>query len=76
MTDIRFPQLSGKEGGSGVLATWYVADGDEVKTDQLVAEVAVDKVDAEVRSPADGVVRLQVAEGAEVQEGQPIAVVE
>ncbi len=76
MTEIFFPRLSSKDAGTGVLATWYVSDGETVTVDQLVAEVAVDKVDAEVRSPTQGVVRLHVEEGAEVVEGDLIAVVE
>lgn len=74
MTDLHFPQLStDKPDATGVVATWYAADGDTVAADQLVAEVQMDKVDAEVLAPAAGTIRLLVEEGAEVAQGARIA---
>jgi len=74
--EVRFPMMTpdGKE--SGVIATWYVSDGDAVKAEQLLAEVAVNKVDAEVLAPSDGVIRLGVEEGSEVAQGALIASLE
>jgi len=74
MTDVVFPALS-KENpdAEGVLATWFVAEGATVAPDQLLAEVQVDKVAAEVPSPAGGVVHLLVEEEAAVKQGTPIA---
>jgi pyruvate/2-oxoglutarate dehydrogenase complex dihydrolipoamide acyltransferase (E2) component len=74
MTDVVFPALS-KENpdAEGVLATWFVGEGATVTADQLLAEVQVDKVSAEVPAPAGGVVHLLVAEEATVQQGRPIA---
>lgn len=40
--------------------------------DQLVAEVQMDKVDAEVLAPAAGTIRLLVQEGEEVAQGAKI----
>lgn len=77
MTDVVFPALSkDKPGSEGVVSTWFVADGDRVTEDQLLAEVQVDKVAAEVPAPAAGVVRLLVAEEATVVQGQLIARIE
>jgi len=74
MTDVVFPALS-KENpdAEGVLATWFVAEGATVAPDQLLAEVQVDKVAAEVPAPAGGVVHLLVEEEAAVKQGTPIA---
>jgi pyruvate/2-oxoglutarate dehydrogenase complex dihydrolipoamide acyltransferase (E2) component len=74
MTDVVFPALS-KENpdAEGVLATWFVSEGDTVSADQLVAEVQVDKVSAEVLAPAGGVVHLLVEEEAAVKQGEPVA---
>jgi pyruvate/2-oxoglutarate dehydrogenase complex dihydrolipoamide acyltransferase (E2) component len=74
MTDVVFPALS-KENpdAEGVLATWYVGEGSTVSADQLLAEVQVDKVSAEVLAPAGGVVHLLVEEEAAVKQGEPIA---
>jgi pyruvate/2-oxoglutarate dehydrogenase complex dihydrolipoamide acyltransferase (E2) component len=58
---------------AGILATWYVRDGESVADGQLIAEVQMDKVDAEVRAPATGTIRLSVDEGAELVQGTQIA---
>ena len=76
MAEVRFPQMSDGDEGAGVVATWYVASGDQVTTETLIAEVAVDKVDAEVYPPQSGVITLQVAEGIEVAQGSLIATIE
>ncbi|MGH3322463.1 MAG: biotin/lipoyl-containing protein [Streptosporangiaceae bacterium] len=76
MSEVVFPKLSKDEAAEGVLATWFVADGDPVAEDQLLAEVQVDKVTAEVPAPVGGTVRLLVAEDAAVVEGSPIARIE
>ena len=74
MTDVVFPPLSKETpDAEGVLATWFVADGEQVAADQLLAEVQVDKVSAEVPAPAAGVVHLLVAEDEAVKQGTPIA---
>ncbi|ACU97149.1 biotin/lipoyl-containing protein [Saccharomonospora viridis] len=74
MTEIPFPVVSAKEPeAEGVLATWFAEDGQRVSSGELIAEVAVDKVDVEVPAPASGVLRLLVAEGDVVKQGTPIA---
>ncbi len=74
MTDVLFPPLSKETpDAEGVLATWFVGEGDAVREDQLLAEVQVDKVSAEVPAPAAGVVHLLVAEDTAVTQGSPIA---
>lgn len=77
MTDVAFPTLSRDVAqAEGVLATWFVRDGETVQADQLLAEVQVDKVTAEVPAPRAGVVRLLVDEDATVTQGAPIARIE
>jgi pyruvate/2-oxoglutarate dehydrogenase complex dihydrolipoamide acyltransferase (E2) component len=74
MTEVRFPALSEKQpDAEGVLATWFVADGERVEEDQLIAEVQVDKVAAEVAAPRAGVIALLVKEDEPVTQGAPIA---
>jgi len=74
MTDVPFPALSKESpAAEGVVATWFVADGETVQADQLLAEVQVDKVAAEVPAPRAGVVHLLVGEEATVTQGTPIA---
>ena len=74
MTEVLFPTLSTESPETeGVLATWFVAEGETVAADQLLAEVQVDKVSAEVPAPAAGTVHLLVAEDDPVVQGRPIA---
>ncbi|MHB1008454.1 MAG: biotin/lipoyl-containing protein [Propionibacteriaceae bacterium] len=74
MTDVLFPPLSQQRpDAEGVVATWFVVDGQQVTEGQLLAEVQVDKVSAEVPSPAAGVVHLLVAEDSTANQGTPIA---
>src|SRR5512146_2176635 len=67
--------------GEGVIEAtitkWLVKEGASVKEDDPLVEVATDKVDTEVPSPADGVVsRIIAAEGTVVKVGEPMALLE
>jgi pyruvate/2-oxoglutarate dehydrogenase complex dihydrolipoamide acyltransferase (E2) component len=74
MAEVVFPRLSEKEpDAEGVLATWFVGDGDQVTAGQLLAEVMVEKVSGEVLAPAAGRVRLLVAEDQTARQGEVIA---
>ena len=74
MTDVLFPVLSeDRPDAEGVLATWFVDDGATVAEGQLLGEVQVDKVDAEVSAPAAGTIALLIAEDEAVKQGAPIA---
>lgn len=77
MTDLVFPELSSQRPeAEGVVTRWFVADGERVTAGQLVGEVQVDKVDAEVAAPADGVFRMVVAVDDVARQGEVIARVE
>jgi pyruvate/2-oxoglutarate dehydrogenase complex dihydrolipoamide acyltransferase (E2) component len=77
VTDVVFPPLSKETpDAEGVLATWFVSEGARVAVDQLLAEVQVDKVAAEVPAPVAGTVRIRVQEEQEVTQGDVIAVIE
>jgi 2-oxoglutarate dehydrogenase E2 component (dihydrolipoamide succinyltransferase) len=65
---IQLPAL-GESVVEGTVARWLVREGDAVEIDQPVVEVTTDKVDAEIPSPATGVVEKIL-----VQEGDTIAV--
>lgn len=74
--EVQFPVMSTDEGAVGVVVTWFVDDGAAVKADQLVAEIAMDKVDAEVVAPDAGTIKIVAEEGAEVPQGSVIATIE
>ncbi len=76
-TEVRFPWLSSQEPDSeGIVSTWFVESGETVAADQLIAEVQLDKVAADVRAPASGNVQLLVPEGGVASQGTAIAVIE
>ena len=76
MTDVLFPALSReKPDAEGVVSTWFVNDGEHVSAGQLIAEVAVDKVDQEVLASSDGSISVAVAEGATARQGSVIATI-
>jgi 2-oxoglutarate dehydrogenase E2 component (dihydrolipoamide succinyltransferase) len=67
--------------GEGVIEAtitkWLVTEGTLVKEEDPVVEVATDKVDSEVPSPASGtIVSILAAEGSVVKIGDPLALIE
>lgn len=69
MIDVPMPQL-GESVAEGTVTKWLVKEGDYVQREQILLEVATDKADTEVASPADGkVVHLAAAEGELVAKG-------
>jgi pyruvate/2-oxoglutarate dehydrogenase complex dihydrolipoamide acyltransferase (E2) component len=76
MTEVLFPPLSGERSeATGVLSRWYVREGEVVTQDQVVAEVMIDKVAADVLAPAAGTVHVLVPEDTEVSQGAVIATI-
>jgi len=75
MTDITFPRMSDAADAKGVVVTWFVESGEAVTPETLVAEVAMDKVDQEVRPASSGTITIVVPENEEVPQGAVIATV-
>jgi len=74
MTEVLLPILAlERPQADGVVATWFVTDGQVVTAGQLLAEVQVDKVSQEVPAPVGGVVHLLAPEGRAVPQGSVIA---
>ena len=74
--DVTLPEL-GEGVTEATLIKWLVKEGDRVEKDDPLFEISTDKVDAEIPSPAAGVVGEIVAEeGAEVKVGEKVAVLE
>jgi pyruvate dehydrogenase E1 component beta subunit len=73
--EIRMPALSPTM-EEGTLAKWLVAEGDEVRSGDVIAEIETDKATMEVETVDDGVVgTLLVADGTEnVRVNAPIAI--
>jgi pyruvate dehydrogenase E2 component (dihydrolipoamide acetyltransferase) len=66
-TDIVMPQM-GESIFEGTITKWLKKPGDKVQRDEPLFEISTDKVDAEIPSPAAGILQdIKVAEGATVQ---------
>jgi pyruvate/2-oxoglutarate dehydrogenase complex dihydrolipoamide acyltransferase (E2) component len=75
MSDVIFPKMSTASDATGVVVTWFVDSGDEVTPSTLIAEVTVDKVDAEIYPEVAGTITVLVGEEEEVAQGSVIATV-
>lgn len=64
--DVIMPQM-GESIAEGTITKWFKQLGDRVKRDEPLFEISTDKVDAEIPSPAEGVlVEILVGEGETV----------
>ena len=74
--DIVMPKL-GESIIEATITKWLKAAGDQVNEDDPLAEIATDKVDSEIPSPVEGVVKeLLFKEGDIVPVGKVIAVID
>jgi len=74
--EFKLPDL-GEGITSGEIKKWHVRKGEQIDEDQTIAEVETDKAVVELPSPASGtVVDLKAPEGAKVDVGGVIAVIE
>lgn len=70
------PQM-GESVMEGSVIEWAKKVGDKVEVDEVLLEVATDKVDTEIPSPESGIlVEILASEGDTVEVGKPIAVIE
>src|SRR5689334_10635746 len=75
ITNVELPAL-GEAVAEATITRWLKAVGDEVQAGEPLLEVATDKVDTEVCSPADGMVaEIIEPEDAVVEVGAVIAVI-
>ena len=76
MAKVTMPQL-GESVAEGTIGKWLKQPGDHVAKYEPLVEVVTDKVNAEVPSPFEGVLReILVEEGATVPNNAEIAVIE
>jgi pyruvate/2-oxoglutarate dehydrogenase complex dihydrolipoamide acyltransferase (E2) component len=76
MAEVLFPPMSENDPEAvGVVSTWFVSNGDQVEDGDLIAEVAIDKVDMEIFAPHAGTVSILVAEDQAVKQNSPIATI-
>ncbi|WP_263382800.1 2-oxoglutarate dehydrogenase, E2 component, dihydrolipoamide succinyltransferase [Granulicella arctica] len=74
-TDIVMPQM-GESITEGTITKWLKKVGDTVARDEPIFEISTDKVDAEIPSPAAGILtEIKVPEGSTVQINTVVAVI-
>ncbi len=74
--DLIMPQM-GESIAEGTVSRWLKQVGEEVKRDEAILEISTDKVDAEIPSPASGVLtEIKVEEGQTVEVQTVVAVIE
>jgi pyruvate dehydrogenase E2 component (dihydrolipoamide acetyltransferase) len=74
-TEVVMPQM-GESIAEGTITKWLVKVGDKVERDQPLFEISTDKVDAEIPSPAAGVlVEIRNKEGETVPVNQVVATI-
>src|SRR5579885_1700922 len=75
-TDVIMPQM-GESIFEGTITKWLKKPGESVQRDEPLFEISTDKVDAEIPSPAAGVLKeVKVAEGTTVQINTVVAVID
>ncbi len=74
-TDVVMPQM-GESIFEGTITKWLKKEGDTVQRDEPLFEISTDKVDAEIPSPAAGVLtEIKAGEGQTVQINSVVAVI-
>jgi len=75
MADVIMPQM-GESIAEGTVTKWLKNVGDRVERDEPLFEISTDKVDAEIPSPAAGILReVRVAPGTTVPVNTVVAIV-
>jgi len=66
----------GESVAEATIVRWVKNEGDDIKMDEVVLEIATDKVDSEIPSPYEGkLLKKLYKEGDVVQVGKPIALI-
>ena len=71
--DVVMPQM-GESITEGTVSKWLKQVGEHVGKDEAILEISTDKVDAEVPSPAEGILlEIRTPEGETVEVGTVVA---
>lgn len=73
--DILMPKM-GESVEEATIIKWFIKPGDKIEEDQVLLEIATDKVDSEIPSPVEGIVKeIRFEADALVPVGEVIAVI-
>lgn len=74
--EVVMPQM-GESITTGTITKWHKQPGEVIELDAILLEISTDKVESEIPSPIQGkVVQLLYPEGATVDVGKPIAIID
>jgi pyruvate dehydrogenase E2 component (dihydrolipoamide acetyltransferase) len=74
-TEVIMPQM-GESIFEGTITKWLKKPGDSVQRDEALFEISTDKVDAEIPSPASGIlIEVKIGEGNTVQVNTVVALI-
>lgn len=74
--EVVMPQM-GESITTGTITKWHKGPGEVIELDAILLEISTDKVESEIPSPVQGkIVELLFPEGATVDVGRPIAIIE
>ncbi|HBG86856.1 MAG TPA: diapophytoene dehydrogenase [Marinilabiliaceae bacterium] len=74
--DILMPKM-GESVEEATITKWFVKAGERVEEDQLLLEIATDKVDSEIPSPVSGLIKeIKYETGALVPVGEIVAIID
>ena len=74
--EVVMPQM-GESITTGTITKWHKGPGESIELDAILLEISTDKVESEIPSPVEGkIVELLYPEGATVDVGKPIAIIE
>lgn len=74
--EVVMPQM-GESITTGTITKWHKQPGEVIELDAILLEISTDKVESEIPSPIGGkIVQLLYPEGATVDVGKPIAIIE
>jgi 2-oxoglutarate dehydrogenase E2 component (dihydrolipoamide succinyltransferase) len=74
--DIIMPKM-GESVNEGTIIKWHKKVGDLVKQDEIIFEISTDKVDTEIPSSSEGVLKeIKVKEGDTVEVGTVVAIID
>jgi 2-oxoglutarate dehydrogenase E2 component (dihydrolipoamide succinyltransferase) len=73
--EVILPKM-GESVAEATITTWLKKEGDRIEAEESIVEIATDKVDSEVPSPAEGIItKILVSEGSVAQVGEVIAII-
>ena len=74
--EIVMPKM-GESVNEGTILKWHKKVGESVKQDEIIFEISTDKVDTEIPSPVEGVLKeIKYNEGDTVDVGTVVAVID